>query len=62
MLDFPEPNVTASERFFGPNNSPKHKDSSFIFINDTEKQQILTFKTLNEQLFLLLYLKNDRND
>ncbi len=40
----------------------RHKDFSFIFINDTEKQQILTFKTLNHQVFLLFYLKNDWTD
>ncbi len=31
-----------------PNNSLKHKDSSFILMNDTEKQQILTIKRLNQ--------------
>ncbi len=45
-LNFPEPNVTSSYGFFCPN-SPKHEDSSFILINDTEKQEILTFKSLN---------------
>ncbi len=50
-LNFPESNVTSSFCFFCPNNSPKHEDSSFIFINDAEKQQILTFKTLNQQFF-----------
>ncbi len=48
--------------FLCPNNSPKHKDSSFIFINDIKKHQILTFKTPNQQFFLLFYLKNDWND
>ncbi len=54
-LNFAEPNVTSSNRFFCPN-SPKHKDS-FSLINDTEKQQILTFKTLNQKFFLIFYLK-----
>ncbi len=58
---FPEPNVTSSNFFFCPNNSPKHKDSSFMIINDTEKQQILLFDILNQQ-FLLSNLKNDWND
>ncbi len=44
-----------------PNNSPKHKDSLFIIINNTENKQILTFERLN-QWFFLLYLKNDWND
>ncbi len=61
-LSFPEPNVTSSNRFFSPNSSPKHKDFSFILINDPDKLQILTFKTLNQQFFLLLYLENDWND
>ncbi len=52
-LNFPEPNVMSSD------NSLKHKDGSYIFISDTEKQQILTFKRLNQQFFSLLYLKND---
>ncbi len=46
-LNFPKPKVTPSDCVFCLNNSPKHNDSSFIFINDTEKPQILTFKTLN---------------
>ncbi len=49
-LNFPEPNVMSSNCFFCPN-SQKHKNSSFIFIDDTEKQQILTFRTLNQQFF-----------
>ncbi len=57
-LNFSEQNVTSSNGFFCPNNSPKHKESSF-FINDSEKQQILTFKRLNQQFFKLFYLKND---
>ncbi len=57
-LNFPEPSVTSSDFFFCPNSSPKHKDSSFMIMNDTETQQILTFKTLNQQFFLLFYLKN----
>ncbi len=56
-LTFPEPNVMSSYCFFCPNNSPKYKDSSFIIIIDKEKQQILTIKILNQQLFLLFYLK-----
>ncbi len=58
-LNFPEPNVTSSNCFFCPNNNPKHEESSFNFINDTEKQKILTFKTPNHQFFLLFYLKSD---
>ncbi len=61
-LSFPEPSVTCSDCFFCPNNSPKHEDSSFIFISDTEKQQILTFKRLNQQFFLLFNSKNDLNN
>ncbi len=30
-----------------------------MVINDAEKQQILTFKWLNQQFFLLIYMKND---
>ncbi len=52
-------NVMPSNSFFCPNNSPKHMDSSFIVIKDTEKQQILTFKRLNQQFLILFYLKND---
>ncbi len=52
-VNFPEPNVMSSD------NSLRHKDGSYIFMNDTEKQQILTFKRLNQQFFSLLYLKND---
>ncbi len=51
-LNFPEPDVTSSDCFFCSNNNPKHKDS-FIFIYDSEKQQILTFETLIRQFFLL---------
>ncbi len=40
----------------------KHKDSSFIFINETEKQEIFTFKTLNQQQFSSFYLKIGWND
>ncbi len=36
-LNFPEPNETSSHCFFCPNNSPKHKNSVFIFINNTDK-------------------------
>ncbi len=50
------PNVTSSDCFFCPNKSPKHKDSSFIFMNDTEKQQILTFKTLNQQVYFKSFI------
>ncbi len=57
-LNFPEPSVTSSHCFFCPNNSPKHKDSSFIIRKETEKQQILTCQRLNQQFFLLFYLKN----
>ncbi len=60
-LNFPEPNVMFSNSFVCPNNSPKHKES-FFFKNDTKKQQLLTFKTLNQQFFLLFYMKNDRNN
>ncbi len=56
-LSFPEPRVTSSVCSFCPN-STKHKDPSYIIITDTEKQQILTFKRLNMQLFLL-YLENN---
>ncbi len=37
-LNFAEPNLTSTDCFC-PNSSPKHKDASFIFINDTEQQQ-----------------------
>ncbi len=61
-LDFPEPNTMSSDCFFCSNNSPKtpqkHKNSSFTFLNDTEKQQIIIFKKLNQQFCLLFYLKN----
>ncbi len=57
-LSFAELSVTSSDCFFCPNNSPEHKDSSFILINDTDKQQILTFKRLNQQfLFTFLFGK-----
>ncbi len=35
----------------------KHKDFSFIIINDTEKQQLLTFRRLNQQFFLLFLIE-----
>ncbi len=60
-LNFPEPNVMSSDFFLCPN-SPKHRDSSFIIINNTEKQQILTLKSPNQQFFLIIYLRNDWND
>ncbi len=50
-LKFPESDMMSSNRFFCPNNSPKHTDSSFIITNDTEKKQILTIKTLNQKFF-----------
>ncbi len=46
-LKFPEQNLTPSNCFCYKN-SPKHKNSSFIFINDTEKLQTLAFKMLNQ--------------
>ncbi len=52
-LNFPESSVTPSNCFFCPNNSPTHKDSSFIAINNTKTQQILTFERLNQQFFFL---------
>ncbi len=58
-LSFPEPSVMPSNCFFCPNNSSKHIDSLFIIINDTRKQQILTFKRANRQFCSLFYLKND---
>ncbi len=61
-LNFPEHNVTSSDCLFCSNNSPEHKDSSFMIINDSENQQILTFKRLNQEFFLLFYLKNDWNN
>ncbi len=51
-LNVSEPSVTSLSCFFCPNNRPKHKDFSFIIMNDSEKQQILTFKTLNQQFFI----------
>ncbi len=48
-LNFTEPTVTFSSCFFCPNNRPKHKDSSFIFIKGTKAIQ---------QFFLLFYSKN----
>ncbi len=53
-LNFPEPKVTSSDCFFCQNNGPKYKKSSFFIIKDTEKQQILTWKRLNLQSFLLV--------
>ncbi len=41
-LNFPEAIVMSSGCLFRPNKSPKHTDSSFFILNDTEKQQILT--------------------
>ncbi len=35
--NFAEPNVMSSHCAFCPNNSPKHKDSTFIIVNDTWK-------------------------
>ncbi len=57
-LNFLEPNVTSSDCSF-PNSSPKHKDTSFMSINDTEKQHILTVKRLNQQFFVLFNVEND---
>ncbi len=48
--------MKSSNSFFCPNNSLKYKDS-FIFIKDTKKQQMLTFKILHQQFFLLLFEK-----
>ncbi len=45
---------TSTNCFLCPN-SPKHtQKNSFILMNYTEKQQILTFKTLNQQKLLLV--------
>ncbi len=38
---------------------PKHKDSSFIIINDTEKQQIITFKRPKPAILFTFSFKND---
>ncbi len=51
---FPELSVTSSDFFFFPNNTLKHKDSSLFFINNTEKQQILTLTRLNQHFLLFL--------
>ncbi len=61
-LNIPEFKVTSSNCFFRQTNSPKQKGSSFMVINDKEKQKIFTFKRLNQEFVLLLYLKNDFND
>ncbi len=58
-LNFPESNVASLNCKFCPNNSPKHRESSFMIVNDTEKQQIFTLKRLNQEAFLLFYLQND---
>ncbi len=39
----------------------QNTETSLIIISVTEKQQILTFKKLNQQFILLFYLKNDLN-
>ncbi len=62
VLNFPEPwaiSEASSDCFFKPNNCPKHEDSSFVIMDDTDKLQILTFKRLNQQFFLHNHLKND---
>ncbi len=41
---------------------PKTQRLLIYDVDDTEKKQILTFKTLNQQVFVLFYLKNDWND
>ncbi len=41
------------------NNSPKHKNSSFIIINDPEKQEKVTIRRLNMGFVSLFRLKND---
>ncbi len=55
-LNSPEPDVMSLNCVFCPNNSPNHKDS-FISLYDTEKQQILTFKRLNQQFFVFFAWK-----
>ena len=45
------PKVKSSNCLFRPTNSPKPRDSSFIVINDKEKQQIITFKMCDQQMF-----------
>ncbi len=54
-LNSPEPNMTSLNCFFWPNNSLKHKDSSFIIINNTEKQQILTLQRQNSNPFYFIW-------
>ncbi len=54
---FAEPSVMSRNSFCCPN-GPKHKDFAFLIISDTEKQQILTFERLNQQLLLRFYQKN----
>ncbi len=41
-------------------NSLKHKNSSFIIINDTEKQHILIFKRQNQQFCSFLLKKKTK--
>ncbi len=57
-LNLPEPSVTSSNGFCWPNDSPKHKNSSVIILNDTEKRQSVKFRKLSQQYFWLFCLKN----
>ncbi len=56
-LGFSEPSVTSSECFFfwSKQQPEKHKDFIFFIVSDTEKQQNLNIKQLNQQYFLLIY-------
>ncbi len=53
---FPKAQCDVFKLFFCAKNK---KHSPVRTMNDTEKQQILTFKRHNQQFFLLFYLKNN---
>ncbi len=59
LSKFPRAQFDVFRLLFLPKQQPKHRYSSFIIINNTKKQQILTFKRINQQFFLLSYSKDE---
>lgn len=49
--NFPEPNVASSNVFFCLTNGPNLSDIQFSKIHERQKQQILEFEKLEEEIF-----------
>ncbi len=58
-LNFPRAQCDIFKLLLLSKQQPKTQRLLIYYHEDTEKQQIFTFKRLNYELFLLFYLKND---